>query len=101
MRSTRYTLVALSSASLSMTEPGRHVAEVLALGHYFRRNAGLNCICCFLDRFRVAVGESEFSENGMHFRGVLACYAENIHHFTLRILRIFRPVDNPDNGLVA
>ncbi len=69
--------------------------------HYLVCYAGTDFVCGFFDSLRVAVGESEFGEYGVHLGGVFACYSKNVEHFAFWIFFVVFPGCYACYGFVA
>ena len=68
-----------------------HIAHVDATGYLFGCYTCVDMVGGLLHIGRIAVGESEFGENGVHLGGVLAGLAQNVDHFAAWILLLVGP----------
>ena len=65
---------------------GEHVSVVLPLGNVLLGNLSRNLLRRILHILRIFVWQSILSENGVHFRVVVALRSQYVHHFGNRVL---------------
>ena len=80
---------------------GKHIAEIFTLGYFFFIDLYRDQIGRFLHVFGIFVRQSVLCQNGVHFGGVVARFAQHVNHFSDGIIGFFRPLHNFNHHFIA
>ena len=80
---------------------GDHVAHVDAAGHLVGRDAGVYPLGLAGHLGRVAVGQAEFGEDGVHLGLVVAGVAQHVDYLAYGVLGLGGPAGDAGHGFLS